>query len=145
MSDLSLEEKEKLAIEKKAEADIKLKKLKKKYVVRSFRTTSEAFKFMKKISKVISAIPDLEEMADKDILELFNVFDEETIKYVISTFVLKRTEKESETFDYEKEFKEDFDTLLMLFMMAIQYLMEKVNGGGKSKKPAQKKINSQKR
>ena len=123
---------DKLSLEaKKKASDEKIKELKKKYVIRSFKTTTESFKFMKKIAKTVSSIDNLDDMKDEDILALFDVFDEEVIKYVISTFVLVRGEKKNIPVDYEKEFIGEFETLMTLFMMVIQHLIGKANGEGK--------------
>lgn len=133
---------------KKEIADKKIEELKKLYVIRNFTSTSESFKFMKKIAKTISQIENLEDMQDQDILELFDIFDEKIIKYVVSGFVLKINGEKRSKLDYEKEFIGEFETLMTVFMMAIQHLMKKVNGEGKQKaQPAEqtKKINSKKR
>lgn len=137
---------EKLSPEaKKKASDKKIEELKKKYVVRNFKTTTESFKFMKKIAKTVSSIDNLEDMRDEDILALFDVFDEKVIKYVVSTFVLVRGEKKNTPVDYEKEFIGEFETLMTLFMMAIQHLIGKANGEGKQQATSTKGINSQRR
>lgn len=133
---------------KKEAADKKIEELKEIYVIRNFSTTSESFKFMKKIAKTISQVENLEDMQDQDILKLFDVFDEKVIKYVVDSFVLKISGEKRVKLDYEKEFIGEFETLMMVFMMAIQHLMSKVNGEGKSKaQPVEqaKKISSKKR
>jgi hypothetical protein len=137
---------EKLSTEAKKQAsDKKIEELKKKYVVRNFKTTTESFKFMKKIAKTVSSIDNLDDMKDEDILALFDVFDEKVIKYVISTFVLVRGEKKNTPVDYEKEFIGEFETLMTLFMMAIQHLIGKANGEGKQQATLTQGITSQKR
>jgi len=134
-------------IAKKKATDEKVEALLRKYVIRSFKTTSESFKFMKKIAKTISSIDNLEEMKDEDILSLFEVFDEKVIKFVISTFVLVRNEKKNIPVDYEKEFIGDFETLMTLFMMTIQHLVGKSNGAKKQQALPKEglKLNSTKR
>ena len=129
---------------KKKATDKKIEELKKKYVIRGFKTTTESFKFMKKIAKTVSSIDNLEDMKDEDILALFDVFDEKVIKYVVATFVLVRGEKKNTPVDYEKEFIGEFETLMTLFMMAIQSLVGKANGEGKQQ-PATQGIESQRR
>jgi len=135
-------------IAKKELADKKIAELKKIYVFRNFKTTSESFKFMKKIAKTISQIENIEDMQDQNILELFDIFDEKIIKSVVGDFVLKIDGEKRVNIDYEKEFIGEFETLMTLFMMTIQYLMKKVNGEGKQEaQPAgqTKKISSKKR
>ena len=137
------ESKVKEEAEKKAKSDKKLAELKKIYVVRSFKTTSESFKFMKRIAKVITQLPNLDDMKDESVLELFNVFDDKTVKYVVETYILKRGEdgEKNKKIDYESEFIGDFENLIVLFVMAIQHLIGKVNGEGKSKEaPANNKV-----
>jgi len=137
---------DKLSLEaKKKASDEKIEELKKKYIVRNFKTTTESFKFMKKIAKTVSSIDNLEDMKDEDILALFDVFDEKVIKYVVSTFVLVRGEKKNTPVDYEKEFIGEFETLMTLFMMAIQHLIGKANGEGKQQATPTQGIKSQKR
>ncbi len=131
----------------KKETNKKSEELLKKYVIRNFKTTSESFKFMKKIAKTISSIDNLEEFKDENISKLFDVFDEKVVKYVISTFVLVRNEKKNTPVDYEKDFINDFESLMTLFMLVIQHLVGKSNGKKKQVAPQQKPLtlNSTKR
>jgi len=144
-----LEKLTKEEIEKKKANDKRIAELLEKYVIRNFKTTSESFKFMKKIAKVISEVPNLEEIKDEDIIKLFDVFDEKTIKYVISTFVLVRAtddEKKNIPVNYEKEFIGEFESLIVLFMLTVEKLVGKSNGEKKPPAPKEgQKIQTKKR
>lgn len=122
-------------LEKKQKAAKVLEALKRKYVVRSFKTTTESFKFIKRISKTLSSLESLDSLKDEDISVLFDVFDEKTIKYVVSTFVLKRAEQKNKELDYENEFIGDFESLMSVFLMALEFLTTKANGEGKKQAP----------
>lgn len=114
--------------------DARIEELKKIYVVRSFKTTTESIKFTRKIAKAMSGLgTSLDDNKEEDISEFLNFFEPDIIKYVVGGFVLKRDEKKNVPIDYEKEFIGDFETLSIVFAMTIQHLMQKANGVGKSK------------
>lgn len=128
-----------------------IKKLSKRYKIRSFKTTTESIKYTQKMAKAISALDlDLEKMQDQDISKMFDLFDPELIKYVVGTFVNVKEHKKLKPVDYEKEFINDFENLMIVFTMAIEFLSAKANGSGKPqaqkiKENQQVKINSTKR
>lgn len=111
----------------------RLDELKERYEVRNFETTSESIKYTQKLAKALSGLKlDMNESQDMDISEIAEFFDPELIKYVVGTFVLVRGAKKSKPVNYEKEFVGDFETVLMVFVIAIEHLSKKANG---SKKP----------
>lgn len=114
--------------------DARIEELKKIYVVRSFKTTTESIKFTRKIAKSMGSLSEnIEANKEADITNFLNFFEPDIIKYVVGGFVLKRAEPKNVPIDYEKEFIGDFETLSIIFAMAIQHLMLKANGVGKSK------------
>lgn len=114
--------------------DAKIKEIKKLYEVRSFKTTTESIQFTRKIAKSMVGIgTTIDENSSEDISKILDFFEPELIEYVISNFVLKKTDGESVEIDYESEFIGDFETLSILFGIAIEFLMSKANGTGKQK------------
>lgn len=114
--------------------DARIEELKKIYVVRSFKTTTESIKFTRKIAKAMSGLgSSIDDSSEADISEFLNFFEPEIIKYVVGGFVLKRNDKKNAPIEYEKEFIGDFETLSIVFAMTIQHLMEKANSTGKPK------------
>ena len=110
----------------------KNKALKKKYAVRNFKNTTEAIKFMKIV------IPFMQKLQDKDIKNaqmetMMELLDEKPLSFVIDTFVFKKVkEGKNKTVRFE-EFKDDFQTLFSLFLLAVTELTAKM--GGKSQAP----------
>lgn len=127
--------------------DAKIKEIKELYEVRSFKTTTESIQFTRKIAKSMVGIgTTIDENSSEDISKILDFFEPELIEYVISNFVLKRTDEESVEIDYESEFIGDFETLSILFGIAIEFLMSKANGTGKQKvQNHQNKITTTKR
>lgn len=127
--------------------DAKIKEIKELYEVRSFKTTTESIQFTRKIAKSMVGIgTTIDENSSEDISKILDFFEPELIEYVISNFVLKRTDGESVEIDYESEFIGDFETLSILFGIAIEFLMSKANGTGKQKvQNPQNKIITKKR
>lgn len=127
--------------------DAKIKEIKELYEVRSFKTTTESIQFTRKIAKSMVGIgTTIDENSSEDISKILDFFEPELIEYVISNFVLKRTDEESVEIDYESEFIGDFETLSILFGIAIEFLMSKANGTGKQKvQNPQNKIITKKR
>jgi len=132
---------------KKEVQDKKLEEFKKNYTVRGFKTTSESFKFMKKISGAISALENIEDLKDEDMFQMFNVFDEKIIKFVVGGYLLKKDGDKRKAIDYEKEFVGDIEGLMVAFSFCTQFLMEKMNGGGKQEAQTSQemKVKSKKR
>lgn len=96
--------------------DAKIKEIKEIYEVRSFKTTTESIQFTRKIAKSMVGIgTTIDENSSEDISKLLDFFEPELIEYVISNFVLKRTDGESVEIDYESEFIGDFETLSILW------------------------------
>lgn len=127
--------------------DVKIKEIKELYEVRSFKTTTESIQFTRKIAKSMVGIgTTIDENSSEDISKILDFFEPELIEYVISNFVLKKTDGESVEIDYESEFIGDFETLSILFGIAIEFLMSKANGTGKQKvQNPQNKITTTKR
>lgn len=127
--------------------DAKIKEIKELYEVRSFKTTTESIQFTRKIAKSMVGIgTTIDENSSEDISKILDFFEPELIEYVISNFVLKKTDGESVEIDYESEFIGDFETLSILFGIAIEFLMSKANGTGKQKvQNPQNKITTTKR
>lgn len=127
--------------------DAKIKEIKKLYEVRSFKTTTESIQFTRKIAKSMVGIgTTIDENSSEDISKILDFFEPELIEYVISNFVLKKIDGESVEIDYESEFIGDFETLSILFGIAIEFLMSKANGTGKQKaQNPQNKITTTKR
>ena len=117
----------------------KIKELKKRYKVRNFKTTTESLEFTRKFAKAMSGI-DLgsESVKDMELSEALDFFEPELLKYVVSNFVVVKEDGKAKAINYEKEFINDFETLLMVFMMAISFLTGKSNGLGKSQVAPQK-------
>lgn len=118
------------------------------YRVRSFSTTSEAITFLKKVMPLFSSIGDeFESLKDEDISKLFDIFPAETIEYLVSTFVEKKTSKGFKAINYETEFKGDFQTLLAVFVMALTELIKEVQTptGKPQAQAKKKKIKSRRR
>lgn len=123
--------------------DARIEELKKIYVVRSFKTTTESIKFTRKVAKAMSGLgSSLDDSSEADISEFLDFFEPEIIKYVVGNFVLKRGDKKNTPIDYEKEFIGDFETLSIVFAMTIQHLMQKANGVGKPKTQNQKIVST---
>ncbi len=122
--------------------------LKKDYVVRGFKTTTESISFMKKVTPIMMSMQKANIKEEKNTALLLEILDEKIIKYVVSTFVLKKGDKKNQNIDYEKEFVGDLDKLLSVFMLAFSELMQRMQGK-KQKSPAQVtnnlKIESKKR
>ena len=127
--------------------DAKIKEIKELYEVRSFKTTTESIQFTRKIAKSMVGIgTTIDENSSEDISKILDFFEPELIEYVISNFVLKKIDGESVEIDYELEFIGDFETLSILFGIAIEFLMSKANGTGKQKvQNQQNKISTTKR
>lgn len=121
----------------KQEALKAIEAVKKKYSVRTFKTTSEAMTFMRKMSP---AIAQMQELKKANVAEagakMFEIFDDEFIKYVVSNFVFKKGKKgkPNKKIDYESEFVNDYETCIKVFMMAITTLMEKAQGKNEPQK-----------
>ena len=133
--------------EQKAQSEKKINDLKKKYTVRGFKTTSESFKFMKKIAGAMSNLEDMENLEDEDVSKLFELFDEKLIKSVVSTYLLKKEGDKRVPINYEKEFIGDIGGLMVAFSLCVKTLMEKLNGGGKQEAQPSKgmRVKSKKR
>lgn len=127
--------------------DEKIKEIKELYEVRSFKTTTESIQFTRKIAKSMVGIgTKIDENSSEDISKILDFFEPELIEYVVSNFVLKKTDGESVEIDYESEFIGDFETLSILFGIAIEFLMSKANGTGKQNpQNSQNKITTTKR
>lgn len=125
----------------------RIEEVKELYEIRSFKTTTESIQFTRKIAKAMTGLgTSLEENSEADVTKFLEFFEPELIEYVVGNFVLKRTDEKSIEIDYETEFIGDFETLSILFGIAIQFLMSKANGEGKSKTQThQNKITSTKR
>lgn len=112
---------------------MKNKTLEKKYAVRNFKTTKEAIKFMKIV------IPFMQKIQDKDIKNapietMLELLDEKPLSFVIETFCFKKGKQgEKNTPVKFDDFKEDFQTLFSLFLMATSKLTAKM--GGKPQAP----------
>lgn len=127
----------------KAPHEVLIKNVQNKYEVRSFRTTTESLIFTKKISLIMSSMKDvLKDMGNIEVSNAFEFFDPELIKYVVETFVMRKTASGLVEVDYEKDFINDFPTIFALFLMAIKHLSIKANGG---KKPQAVKIKGSKK
>lgn len=117
---------------KEKELKEKIDQLRDKYIVRSFKTTTESLIFTKKMAQALSNIKvDLTNMKDADISEIFEFFDPELIKYTVETFVEIKDGEDLSPIDYESEFIGEFETIMIVFQMAIEKLMQKANGMGK--------------
>lgn len=125
----------------------RMEEIKKIYEVRSFRTTTESIQFTRKIAKAMTGLgTSLDDNSEADVTKFLDFFEPELIEYVVANFVLKRTDAESVDIDYESEFIGDFETLSILFGIAIEFLMSKANGTGKQKAQIpQNKIKTTKR
>jgi len=133
--------------EQKAQSEKKINELKKKYTVRGFKTTSESFKFMKKMASSMSSLENIDNLKDEDVSKLFDLFDEKLIKSVVSTYLLKKDGDKRVPIDYEKEFIADINGLMIAFSLCVKTLMEKLNGGGKQEAQPSKgmRVKSKKR
>lgn len=131
---------------KKKEMEKAIAELKEKYAIRSFKTTTESITFTRKMAKVMATIaPEMQKKKKENISQFLDLFEPELIKYVVGTFVYKKSGKRNKPIDYEKEFVGDFESLSLVFSMTIEFLMTKAHGEGKQKAQTPKKIISKKR
>lgn len=127
-----------LSKEKKTQLDKKTSELNKIYGVRSFKTTTESIEYTRRVAGAMSSFKG--DFKNAEISQMFDFFDPKLIKYVVGGFVFRKDKKK---FKYEKEFVNDFDTLMLVFTMVVKFLSQKANGEGKSQED--QKISSTRR